>query len=468
MGELTGAIIFTSLALGLAAGVLKLKKPVDIMMSAALISAPWWGGVWVEFIALDIRLTHLFLIAALVMSKKPKITIRKQDRITMSIILPSVLLIVWLLISSFQAYDPALAISGVVTVLLNFLYLITILSVSRNMSTIDYMLKSIAIGLIVTSVIALFQYKIPFFHIGFVTRDFTTFMFWRTRSTFHHANQYGTYQLLLLPLIFRQMVIEFKNKGSKKIYFYVFVFCLSAFTLYTTGNRGSWIGLLFGMVLTIFLDLLRSGSGRTKRVLMRVIVVVLVMASVFSVRYGKRIYDRFYGQYESDYKSQLENRKELDRDAYRLIKLHPYFGCGYKNFNFHKTTPIFTHNLYLLVMSEAGIVGFALFMLIILGFLRQSMKIRKVRNFVISNQGSALLSVVAGLLLASYVGPDLWISDQVSSHLWIVVGVVIATYRIFQDMKIKYMKRNNSQRIELDERMRVQVESYSVEPQKKM
>jgi len=465
MGELSGAILFSCLALGLAAGILKLKKPAEIMMSAALISAPWWGGIWIGFIALDIRLTHFFMLAALAMSKKSKLNIRKQDKITLWIILPTILLLVWMLLSSSQAHDPTQSISGVVTILLNFLYLITILRISRNISTVNSMMKSIAIGIIITSVIALFQYKIPFFHIGFIDRDFTTFMFWRTRSTFHHANQYGTYQLILLPLIFRQVIIEFKSKQPKRIYLYAFVFALSVFTLYTTGNRGSWVGLVLGLGITIFLDLLRSGSGRTKKVLARVIVIVLILGSIFSLRYGKRIYDRFYGQYESDYKSQLENRRDLDRDAYRLIKLYPYFGVGYKNFNFYKTTPIFTHNLYLLAMSEAGLIGFFFYILILIGFLIQSRKIRKVRNFIISNLGSAFYGTLLSLLLASYVGPDLWISDQVSSHLWIVAGVVMAAYRVFQDMRLTTMKKNINNRIQLDEKMQVQVESSSIVPQ---
>jgi len=468
MGELGGAIVFFSLALFLAAVALKLKKPADILMSASLIAAPWWGGVWVGFIGLDLRLTHFFMFGALAMASKSKLKIRKKDKLSMSIIIPASLLIIWLTFSSFQAHNQEQAMSGAAGIFLSVMFLVTIISVARDFSNINYMIKSIGIGIIITSIIALIQYKVHFFHIGFIDRDFTTFMFWRTRSTFHHANQYGTYQLLLLPLIFRQMVIEIKGKKKSSFYFFVFVFVLSLFTLYTTGNRGSWVGLVFGIGFTVMMDILHSSSKKTKKVLMRVVVLIFIMGVAFSARYGQRIYNRFYGKYESNYKDQMEHRKELNTDAYRLINTHPYLGVGYKNYNYHKTTFIFTHNVYLLIMSEAGIIGFCFFIFTMIGFMREALKIRKTPNFIISNLGNGLLATLLGLLLASYVGPDFWISDQVSSHLWIVAGVVIASKRIYQDYKYRYLKQQRSKGLRLDKKMQVPVESYTVNPQNKM
>jgi len=41
----------------------------------------------------------------------------------------------------------------------------------------------------------------------------------------------------------------------------------------------------------------------------------------------------------------------------------------------------------------------------------------------------------------------------------------MAAYRVFQDMRLTTMKKNINNRIQLDEKMQVQVESSSIVPQ---
>ena len=445
MSDLVGLVFFSTLAVGCAVGILKLKKPEQIAISAAIISAPWWGGLWLNFIKFDLRLTYVFIIIAFAVLISKKVRFDKKHRITYSIMLPTFCLIAWSTISATQAYDSAVAMGAVFTFIFNLMFLITINKAVNDVSDVDYILKSLFIGLFFTSLLGLIQYKRPFTHIGFADRDFTTFMFWRTRSTFHHANQFGTYQMFLLPLLFRQIIIMFQQKSIKLVRIYGVLFLMSSFTLYTTGNRGSWIGLAIGMIITIGMDFFRRSAKKTRKVMARVLFVFMIILMIASIRYGPRIYDRFYGEWESNANKQMESRSQLNEDAYKIIRAHPYLGVGMMNYNFY-TSIIFTHNVFLLIISEVGFPGLILFLWQMIGFFRESRKGMKIKNFYVSNINSGFMAVMLGFLLASFVGPDYWVSYQVSVHLWILLGIIVSLNRLyFYQERIKLLQKKKQQ-----------------------
>ena len=424
-----GLVFFSLFALINATSILKLKKPYQIFLAASIVSAPWQGGVWLGFLSMDLRLTYIFLIAAIATMGQKKVKWPKNQKITFMITFPAILMFSWATISAFQAYDMNLALGGVVILILNFLYMSTIIKAMESYTDFDWLIKSLCLGLLYPCIYALIQYKVPFLHIGFIDGRFTTFMFWRTRSLFLHANQFGMYQLILLPIIFRQIMIALQRKDKKMMRLMVGLFLLSVFTLYTTGNRGSWVGFAFGMTTVFGIDMFRRGNKKTKRILTRVLSGILVVLVIASARYGQRVVGRFTGEGQISAAKQAEHRKELNADAYRLLEQYPVTGVGIYNFRYYATV-IFTHNLYLLIPSEIGYPGLAFFLWIIFGFLIQGRKAMKHDFYLISNMGSGLLATLFGLLLASYPGPDFWISNQVSSALWIVIGIVISLNRL--------------------------------------
>jgi hypothetical protein len=429
MGQLVGLLVFTPFAFLCPIYLLKLRKPEQIFLSAAIITAPWFGGLWLGFIKIDLRLTYFFVLIAFGFIIRKSLNFRKIKNISNTIILPSILLIVWTIISSMDAYDSQLALGGSVVLIFNLLFLITILLSVKKVMDIDYILKSLFIALFFCSILALLQYKIRFFHVGFIDRSFTTFMFWRTRSTFHHANQYGMYQILILPILFRQIIITYQAHNQRMFYSYLGLFLLSLFTLYTTSNRGSWVGFAFGMFVVITMEMFQSG-GKAKRIISRLIFYLLILSVIPSIRYGPRIYNRMF-EGKDGVAHKIESRSEYDDDAIKQIKNHPLLGVGIWNLQFYSDI-IFTHNLYLIVPAEAGIPGFLFFLWILLGMLKHARKLKKSKQFVASQIGNGFLAALLGLLLASFPGPDLWVSYQVSIHLWIIAGIAISTHWVYQ------------------------------------
>jgi O-antigen ligase len=249
------------------------------------------------------------------------------------------------------------------------------------------------------------------------------------------------YLLILIPIIFRQILIKFREKDRKTGRNYTILLCLAAFALLITQNRGSWVGLAIGMPLTIILDLFSNGTKKVRRVMIRIIATLLIFSLYPVARYGPRMYERmFVGK--NAVSNKAESRATYDVDAWKQFHLHPVFGCGVSNVRYYSRI-IFTHNLYLLMLSETGVVGFIFFILYLIGHLKVSLKARKARDVYVANMGIGLLASLLSLFIASVPGPDYGITPQVSSHLWIVTAILLSLTAINSKamIQMKYQKR---------------------------
>jgi len=434
--------IFAILAVVATVLILRLKKIEQILLSAAIITAPWSGGFWIKALKFDLRLTFFFLIAAfaLIAGKKQ----RFKNNIPQLITIPFFALMGWSLIAATQAFDKAIALGdGAITMCFNFLFLLTIVKMVQKNSDLDFVIKSAFLGLFFTSLLALVQYKVRFFHVGFIDSDHVGFMWWRPSSTFLHPNAFGMYQLIILPIVFRQAILMFKLKNTKLGRNYIILFVISCFTLFLTQNRGSWVGLGVGMLVTVGIDFFRRGSKKTRKVMIRILIAMILLSIVPASKYGPRMYDRmFAGKNAVDKKA--ETRKLYDVDAWRQLEQHPVFGVGISNVRYYSSI-IFTHNLYLLMASETGYPGFLLFMLYMIGHILVANRAMKSKNMYVSTMGSGFLTTMLALLMASYPGPDYGITSQVSSQLWIVSGIMISLLGIEQRVLIQQKKFKQQQ-----------------------
>ncbi|MCK5737772.1 O-antigen ligase family protein [bacterium] len=445
MNGIVALVFWTIFALANPVFLLRLKRPEQVLLSASIVSMPWMGGLWLSPVQLDLRLTYIFLLGSLVLSFNSAAKFDRKQKVTALIITPGIVMVVWAAISAFQAYRVELALGGAVILGFNLLYFVVINKNMKKMADVEWMTKSVFLSLFYCSLLAVLQYKIRFFSVGFVDLGFNTFMFWRTRSTFMHANQFGMFQLLILPVLFRQLIIQLRLRKQKTFYIYLGLFLLSLFTLYTTGNRGSWVGFGIGMVVVILLDLMRSKNKKMKRIMLRVIFSILFLTSIAGFRYGDRIYDRFFaGSGQSSASEQAEHRENLNVGAYQLLEDNPILGVGMYNFNFYADV-IFTHNLYLLIASEIGYPGLFILFWFVLGFLINGIKAIRSTNFYVADMGKALLTVVVAFLIASYPGPDYWQSPQISGTLWTVVAISIGLTRRFNTDSFKFQQKQRQE-----------------------
>lgn len=160
----------------------------------------------------------------------------------------------------------------------------------------------------------------------------------RSYATFPHPNVLGGFLAILLPLI----IFQIKNK--KQIFFIVTA-AFGCVALVLTFSRSAWVAFFIGLAIT------------QKK--MR--IPLCIIFAVFSLWFVKTIRQ----QDES-----VVVRQQLNNSATAMFFQSPIIGKGMGNFlvelpNHLVSRQIYflqpAHNMFFIVLSETGIVGFAIF-----------------------------------------------------------------------------------------------------------
>ena len=105
-----------------------------------------------------------------------------------------------------------------------------------------------------------------------------------------------------------------------------------------------------------------------------------------------------------------------------------------------------THNLYLQILSETGVVGLIVFLLIVILFMQNCFeymyRMRKGTENGIVVAGLASVVAVLVMGLTDYV----WYNYRVFLMFWIVIGIVNAYIRIGNEEKHRYAVYESSSR----------------------
>jgi len=270
----------------------------------------------------------------------------------------------------------------------------------------------------------LVQFKVPYFKFG-VIDEVASWMWWRARGTFFHANHLGMFFVILLPVALRSAISFLLAKNQKFFYISISAFLLGLVALMTTYNRGSWIGFGSGMVVMFSLDLL-SRKSKIKKIVRGALIIGVFLGIFVSIKFGGMIIDRVL---HSDQKEIMEGREQLQEEAIDTIQQHPVFGVGYFNDRYYSKV-IFAHNLYLLVATEVGVPGFIFFAWFLLELLW--LVIRGCRSKIpfVYNYSRGLLASLVGFMIASLPGPDFWINEDVQFYFWVVVAITVSLLRM--------------------------------------
>lgn len=407
------------------------KKPKLFILAMIIITISWQGGIWIPFLKTDITVSYFLIIVLFIYilsTSSKKIIV---DRFVLKLLIPLIGMILCSLIAAFGAEDSALALGGTFLLILNSLLLLCIIGTVEKPQDIVYFLKILFIALVFQSFLAIIQYKFRFFKLGIIDQASSGF-WWRTRGTFWHSNQFGMYLLFVIPFVFRYLIIVAKQQKIKSMIIYIIVFLLGGFSLYTSQNRGSWIGLGIGLMISLFLDLIKR-QIKYKKAILRVSFILVVLVGLSMIYYGGRIYNRFFGGYHDVYK-QAEGRDILVEESIPRIKESLPFGIGMANYRSEIWPGEFVHNLYLLIAAEIG-VGLFFFIWILFVLFFETIRALRIKNYFINNIGSAFFAAILGFLISSWVGPDWFVSDQVRMNFWIITGFFMSTLRIFRKLQ---------------------------------
>ena len=182
------------------------------------------------------------------------------------------------------------------------------------------------------------------------------------------------------------------------IYFFYYLYNLSSnlnkmgFIIVTlcialTFSRGAYIALLITMILMFVISGKQKGRVKNFFFLTLLFLGIIYIASIFNVNFIEYVVDRF-----SDISTDRgSGRLVLWDNAIQTFINNPILGIGLNGtleYNtIHYGTPVYIHNTMLEVLSESGIIGFIIFLILwvlIFHFCVKLFKINKDTKFLLA------------------------------------------------------------------------------------
>jgi O-antigen ligase len=261
----------------------------------------------------------------------------------------------------------------------------------------------------------------------------------RVSSSFRHANDFGAYLVVVVPVLFcltflmgrkrreaagKTKSFVFLSSGKLKVVSFI-LFMLTLACLGLTYSRGAWLGF----VLSLFLmGLLRMKDYKVPLVFGFLIMVFLGVFYPLMSKERPRL---------KDIKSSLaaNNRFGYWRRTQHIIKDYPVFGCGLNTYSLVEGRYSigwggYPHNSYLQMTAETGIVGISAFLWMIYVLFSNSLKaLRRMEVQAHRMLFFGFLTGLAGFLIHSFFDTNFY-SVQLGSFMWTMIGVVVALQSI--------------------------------------
>ncbi|MBL8013758.1 MAG: O-antigen ligase family protein, partial [Candidatus Omnitrophica bacterium] len=185
-------------------------------------------------------------------------------------------------------------------------------------------------------------------------------------------------------------------------------------------SRGAYLGLCAGLII---LFILKSP---------KMLIPVVIAGALWQVVLPPQVIERIQGttnQYgELDESSEL--RIVMWERGMELFKGSPIWGIGYGAFRRMDfgTGLHDTHNIYVKILVEQGIIGFILFFVVIFSFIRQGWGLyQKGDDELSKGLGLGLAVSMITLMINNFFG-DRWAYFELSSFTWIFAGLVTKLY----------------------------------------
>ncbi|KZL93732.1 O-antigen ligase family protein [Clostridium magnum] len=325
------------------------------------------------------------------------------------------ILALMMLISVSYAVDKSLALSESIRFIVYIIiYFIIKYDLNSKKCTIG-MIKSYIFSTLILCLFGVYQY---FTGYGLEGKFRENYGYLRYKITANMDNPNNLAAFLILAIFPMIMLAIYEKEKIKKI-FYIILSTLIFTNLILTGSRNAIIGIMVGVVILAIVYSFRLV------ILMALLGGISIFIPVIRTRL-MAITD----------KTQNESRVYLWEIAKKMIKDHPLFGVGNGNYaTLHdKYTEIYpqfkfymdikaTHNSYLKIESELGIIGGISFIGILISALIQ------VKKFISTTQDEFYKFFYTGFLasmISFYVmniSDNLFFVPKTTSYFWILLAI---------------------------------------------
>ena len=249
----------------------------------------------------------------------------------------------------------------------------------------------------------------------------------RVYSTLENPNVYGEYLLFIIPIIASLLWTE---KGWKKKLFYFVCLGITGIALILTFSRGCYLGIIFAIfILAIIID---------KRFIFLGIALLLLSPFILP----DAIINRFMS-IGNMADSSTSYRVYIWMGTLAMLKDFWLSGVGMGITSFNTIYPIYSynnivaphsHNLYLQVIVEYGIVGFIVMAGVMYNYFKELFISMKVKKDIVTG---GLMAGMLGFLLQSMTDHT-WYNYRVFMMFWVIVGISIVSSKINMQSKSTY------------------------------
>ncbi|WP_373000431.1 O-antigen ligase family protein [Lutispora sp.] len=329
-----------------------------------------------------------------------------------------------MLFSSLTSYTQQ---SSLMTLAINVIIIAFYFVLINTITTKQRLYNAVAFLLLTSAVAA--AYGIYQYYMGDLTADAwvdaTLFEDIKTRvvSTFGNPNILGEYLILIIPLSIA-LLWEQKNwlvKLSVMGLTAIMIMCL----VYTS-SRGAWLG--FVLAISMFTVL------RDKRLL------ILYLIGLFFIPFilPTSIINRFtsIGNLQD---SSLAYRLSIMLGSLKMVKDYWPSGIGlgiepfkliYPQYSFSAAYAQHSHSFYIELLLETGIVGFLVFMGMLLVFFKSILS----HYFRVKDRFISTFMLMSGISLIGYlihgIAEYIWYNNRVLLTFWVVIALGMAAYKL--------------------------------------
>jgi O-antigen ligase len=210
---------------------------------------------------------------------------------------------------------------------------------------------------------------------------------------------------------------------TKKIYAKVGILLILAtccYCLLFSFSRGGYLGFLVGLATV--------GLFKTRWFLVATAVIVIGWQTLLPVAVQERISmtteDAAEGQ---RFDSSAQERLVLWDDAMDLFKRNPITGTGFQTYGYMGRVGGFrdTHNYYVKILAETGIVGLMLYLLLLWKLFRSGFSLFFGTDDTFWRSiGLGFIALLVSITVMNFFG-DRWTYQQADGYLWILLGCVL-------------------------------------------
>lgn len=290
-------------------------------------------------------------------------------------------------------------------------------------------------GAVLTALYGLYQKASGNMELGTMDKEMFSDIDGRVASTFENSNMLGVFLIMAIPFALSYL---FSVKGLAKKLIALGACGVLGLCLIYTWSRGAWLGLIFSCVVFMIIY--------SHRILPIAIPAGLLGVSVFGEKLLsggslERLITRFSSIITMSDTSSVY-RLGIWRGALGIINKYWLTGIGVGAEAFSSVyimyaesgieSAVHSHNLFLQVLIETGISGFAVFIILLVLALKSGLEVVKLSTEDTKREKATSAAAVCALLaaLVQSMTDFIWFNYRIFFVFWFVIAVISASSRI--------------------------------------